>query len=118
MAGLTEVADEQDEIEPSAELERSADSDGDVDVADDAADPSCTVHVSCVPRGATLSDVQHVFADLGSVFCYRVSDSVVALELESPSAVMAAIVKSGTVLTPPKVGLINIPGDAIVVSQV
>jgi len=109
---------EEDDPAVSEEV-LDSDSNGEADdiggAGADASDPACTVHVSNVPSAATMADVAALFAHLGSAFCYRVSDSVVAVQLETTSAVEAAVAMSGSVLTPPKSGHITFPGEVITV---
>eukprot|EP00747_Dinoflagellata_sp_TGD_P190007 gnl/TRDRNA2_/TRDRNA2_51050_c0_seq2.p1 gnl/TRDRNA2_/TRDRNA2_51050_c0~~gnl/TRDRNA2_/TRDRNA2_51050_c0_seq2.p1 ORF type:complete len:137 (-),score=35.56 gnl/TRDRNA2_/TRDRNA2_51050_c0_seq2:91-501(-) len=77
-----------------------------------------TVHVHKVPTSCTLDDVAKLFKHLGTAFCYRVSDSVVAVEFEMAGAAAEAVALTGTVLKPPKSGSIEFPGEAIdVVAQ-
>ena len=77
------------------------------------------VHVRNVPQTSSLSDVGILFAKAGlhHPFSFRVSESVVAVQLETEAAVEAALALSGSILTPPKVGQINIPGQVIEVIQ-
>ena len=77
------------------------------------------VHVCNVPPTSSLSDIAVLFANAGlhHPFSFRISDSVVAVELDSAAAVEAAITLTGSVLTPPKVGQINIPGQVVEVIQ-
>ena len=78
------------------------------------------VHVCNVPPTSSLSDVGILFAKAGlhHPFSFRVSESVVAVQLDTEAAVEAALALSGSILTPPKVGQINIPGQVIEVIQV
>ncbi|CAK0891446.1 unnamed protein product, partial [Prorocentrum cordatum] len=72
------------------------------------------VHVRGVPSSCSLPDVAALLAGggAGAPFCYRVSDGVVAAELESASAVEAAIALTGRVLAPPQTGHVRFPGEA------
>eukprot|EP00930_Biecheleria_cincta_P089674 TRINITY_DN7900_c0_g1_i1.p1 TRINITY_DN7900_c0_g1~~TRINITY_DN7900_c0_g1_i1.p1 ORF type:complete len:118 (+),score=22.98 TRINITY_DN7900_c0_g1_i1:12-365(+) len=106
------LAVEPDEAAAGAGYPAFADSDrgasaGDDDAfdADDLDDvlAGYAVHVQNVPKTSSLSDVTALLQGplsargLGSVFCYRVSDSVVAVELES------------------QVGMVKIPGEAVTI---
>ena len=77
------------------------------------------VHVCNVPPTSSLSDIGILFAKAGlhHPFSFRVSESVVAVQLDTEAAVEAALALSGSILTPPKVGQINIPGQVIEVIQ-
>ena len=77
------------------------------------------VHVCNVPKTSSLSDVNALFirAGFGPPFSFRVSDCIVAVQLDSAAAVEAAMALDGTMLTPPAVGHVKIPGQRISVVQ-
>ena len=96
------------------------DDDADDDDTELATQEVHLVHIHNVPATSSLSDVNVLFVNAGFElpFSFRVSDSVVAVQLESAAAVAAAVALTGTTLTPPKVGHVKIPGQVISVVPV
>mmetsp|Transcript_40445 Transcript_40445/g.84358 ORF Transcript_40445/g.84358 Transcript_40445/m.84358 type:complete len:124 (+) Transcript_40445:32-403(+) len=88
---------------------------GDGHESDVAEGQQYLVHVRNVPKTSSLSDVTALFVRAGfsPPFSFRVSDSIVAVQLDSPAAVEAAITLDGTMLTPPPVGNVKIPGQRV-----
>lgn len=86
---------------------------------DDTGHGAFLVHVCNVPPTSSLSDVGLLFAKAGLYhpFSFRISESVVAVQLDTAAAVEAALALSGSILTPPKVGEIKIPGQVIQVIE-
>ncbi|CAE8601987.1 unnamed protein product [Polarella glacialis] len=111
----TESLDSDDDKEQEAVRPTAVE--GEEDTMDDEEEAGVQagfiVHVRNVSPANSMADVVALFHALGPVFCYRVSDSVVAAELDSAAALEAALALTGTVLAPPKVGHVKIPGERI-----
>mmetsp|Transcript_48061 Transcript_48061/g.59124 ORF Transcript_48061/g.59124 Transcript_48061/m.59124 type:complete len:117 (+) Transcript_48061:84-434(+) len=86
---------------------------------DDVSHGAFVVHVHNVPPTSSLSDIGKMFAKSGlhHPFSFRISDSVVAVELDTAAAVETALALSGSILKPPKVGQIDMPGQVIEVIE-
>ena len=110
------MTDEHSEQEVNEEEREQLETDQDLD---DSGDGTFLVHVCNVPPTSSLSDIGLLFAKAGlhHPFSFRVSESIVAVQLDTAEAVEAALALSGSILTPPKVGQINIPGQVIDVIQ-
>ena len=93
--------------------------DHDSDVVEELEEQQFLVHVRNVPKTSSLSDVNALFINAGfsPPFSFRVSDSIVAVQLDSSAAMEAAMALDGTVLIPPPVGTVKIPGQRVSVVQ-
>ncbi|CAE7275982.1 Trmo [Symbiodinium sp. KB8] len=85
--------------------------DGDEDDGHDsdvAEEQQYLVHIRNVPKTSSLSDVNALFVRAGfsPPFSFRISDSIVAVQLDSSAAVEAAMALDGSMLTPPPVDAI------------
>ena len=87
--------------------------------SDVAEEQQYLVHIRNVPKTSSLSDVNALFVRAGfsPPFSFRISDSIVAVQLDSSAAVEAAMALDGTMLTPPPVGTVKIPGQRVSVVQ-
>ena len=85
----------------------------DSDVAEE--EQQYLVQIRNLPHSSSLSDVNALFVKAGfsPPFSFRVSDTIVAVQLDSAAAVEAAMLLDGTLLTPPAVGSVKIPGQPI-----